>query len=41
MQDPTPSRINFLVTLSLGTHRQGRVHVDVVTGQVEADQALK
>ncbi len=41
MQDPAPTRIHFLVTLPLRPHRQGRIHVDIVTGQVQADQALK
>ncbi len=41
MQDPTPTRIHLLVTLPLRSHGQCRVHVDIVTGQIQADQALE
>ena len=39
MQDPTPARVHLLVALP--THRQGRIHMDVVASQVETDQPLE
>jgi hypothetical protein len=41
MQDPTPARVDLFVTLPTASHRQRSVHVDVVTGEVETDQALE
>jgi hypothetical protein len=40
-QDPAPARRHVLVALSASAHAQRRIHVHVVTGQVERDQALE
>lgn len=41
MEDVTSTRIHLFVTLAARTHGQGRVHVDIVAGKVETDQALE
>lgn len=41
LQDPTPRLVDLLVTLVAPAHAQRRVHVHVMTGQVEGDQALE
>lgn len=41
MQQFTPPFINGLVTLSHSSHGQRRVHVVVMTGQVETDKPLE
>ncbi len=40
-QHPTPCLVYFLVTLPTSTHGQCRVHVHVMTGQIQADESLK
>ena len=41
MQHPTSARIDFLMALALRAHGQSRIHVDVMTGQVQADEPLE
>lgn len=41
MEDPTPAGVDLLVTLARRSHGQCGVHVDVVTGEIETDQALE
>ncbi len=41
MKHPASTRIHLFVTLTLCAHGQGRVHVDVVTRQVQANQPLE
>jgi hypothetical protein len=40
VQNPTPLGINLLVALS-ASHAQTRVHVHVVAGEIQTDQALE
>lgn len=41
IQDPTPVLVHFLVALIRPTHDKCGIHVDVVTGKVQRDQALE
>lgn len=41
VEDPAAAGVDLLMTLVGTTHTQRSVHVHVVTGQVQADQALK
>lgn len=41
MQDPTSAAVDLLVALSTPAHAQRRIHVDIVTRQVKADQSLE
>ena len=41
VHDTTPLRVDRLVALSLPTHDQSRVHVHVMTGQIQRNQALE
>lgn len=41
LQEPTPALIDVLVALSAAAHTKRRIHVHVVTGQIERDQALE
>lgn len=41
VHDAAPARGDVLVALALAAHDQGRVHVHVVAGEVQADQALE
>lgn len=41
VQNPAPGRINLLVALAGTTPAQGGIHVHVMTGHVQANQALE
>lgn len=41
MQHPATAGVNFLVALVGTTHAQGSIHMHVVTGKIQADQALE
>ena len=41
LQDPAAALVDLLVARAGATHCQRRVHVHVVTGQIEADQPLE
>lgn len=41
VQDPAAASLHLLVALAGTSHAQGRVHVHVVTGHVQSDQALE
>lgn len=41
MQDLAPPLIDFLVTCVVPTHSQRRVHVNIVTGEIQRDQSLE
>lgn len=38
---PTPARRNILMALPLPAHGQRRIHVDIVTGEIQTDQCLE
>lgn len=40
-QNPAPALIDILMALPAAAHTQRRIHMHVVTGQVQADQALE
>lgn len=41
VEDPAAAGVNLLVALVRATHAQSGIHVHVVTGQIQADQALE
>jgi uncharacterized OB-fold protein len=41
LEQPTPALIHVLVALSAAAHAQRRIHVHVVTSQVQRDEALE
>lgn len=41
VQDPAAARLNLLVTLARTAHTQSRVHMHVMAGHVDGDQALE
>ena len=41
LQDPAPALVDILVALSATAHTECRVHVHVVTSQIEGDEALE
>ena len=41
MQDPAAAAIHFLMTLTTPSHCQGRIHVNVMAGEIQTDQTLE
>jgi hypothetical protein len=41
MQHSAPARRYIFMTLPLCAHRQCRIHVDIMAGQIQADEALE
>lgn len=41
LQDPAPALVDVLVALSAAAHTERRIHVHVVAGQVERNEALE